>query len=195
MSFSIPYQSLGMYGSVLHVFSSNAPADYVAWVLDGPFADPNSFVRIPDSLGTTNDSTLIGISVDGLAVGTYVDTIVVDVNGVSGSEICIATLYVTMDSVAANNSSTIDLANYPNPFNPTTLISYSLANAGAIELKLFNVLGQEVRTLVDGFMPAGQHQIEWNGTDETGRRVASGVYLYRLKTTDATITKKMLMLK
>lgn len=70
--------------------------------------------------------------------------------------------------------------NYPNPFNPTTTISYDLANAGHVTLKVFSTLGREVATLVDGVLPQGTYQTEWNGRDGGGAVVPSGIYLYRL---------------
>lgn len=194
LTFNVPYQSLGMYADVLHVFSSNAPANYIAWVLDAYF-DPFSFVGIPDSVGTTNDSTVIGVSVDGLAIGTYVDTVVIDVNGTEASAICIVTLNVGADSSSRHNEDELSLSNHPNPFNPTTSISFNLPEASNVELTVFNVLGQEVRALMNGFVAAGEHQVEWNGTDDQGQRVASGIYLYRLKAAEISITKKMLLIK
>jgi hypothetical protein len=71
--------------------------------------------------------------------------------------------------------------NYPNPFNPQTTIRYDLPQAGVVRLSVYNVLGQMVRTLVDGHRPAGSYSVLWDGRDGTARHVASGVYLYRLK--------------
>jgi hypothetical protein len=90
--------------------------------------------------------------------------------------------------------------NYPNPFNPTTNIDFSIGTAdnGAsqrVRLDVFNILGQQVTTLMDGVYPAGDHQIVWDATDKSGRRVATGIYLYRLKVGDEQKTKKMLFLK
>jgi hypothetical protein len=86
-------------------------------------------------------------------------------------------------------------ANYPNPFNPTTTIAYSLPRAGEVTLEIVNVTGQRVRRLVSGLQSAGEHTVVWNGADETGDLVASGVYLYRLGTDMGNVTKKMLLLK
>jgi len=86
-------------------------------------------------------------------------------------------------------------ANYPNPFNPTTTVSFSLDRAGYTTLTVYNMLGQQVRTLVESELEAGPHSVIWNGTDDTGHRVASGVYLYRLSQSDRRITRKMLLLK
>ncbi len=85
--------------------------------------------------------------------------------------------------------------NYPNPFNPTTTISFGLPIEGKVNLKIFNIRGQLVKTLVDEVRQAGYHRAEWNGTDGSGNRVASGVYFYRLKFDDYTETRKMIMLK
>lgn len=87
--------------------------------------------------------------------------------------------------------------NYPNPFNPTTQISYSVPANGFVNLSVFNVLGQKVTTLVDGEMPIGNHVVEWDGTNDAGTGVSSGVYFYRLTAQDVGFveTKKMMLLK
>lgn len=85
--------------------------------------------------------------------------------------------------------------NAPNPFNPTTRINYDLPKATHVNLTVFNVLGQTVTTLKDGFMEAGSHSITWNGTDNGGATVASGIYFYRIEADDFQATKKMMMLK
>ncbi|MGH8005119.1 MAG: FlgD immunoglobulin-like domain containing protein, partial [Limisphaerales bacterium] len=71
--------------------------------------------------------------------------------------------------------------NYPNPFNPTTTLQYALSEPARVELKIFNMLGQVVRTLVDGEKGTGYHQVVWDGKDESGRTVSTGLYLYQLK--------------
>lgn len=85
--------------------------------------------------------------------------------------------------------------NYPNPFNPTTKISYYIPNKDFVSLKIYNVNGQLVRTLVDGNQAAGSYDITWNGRDAYGREVSSGVYLYRLVSGKYNSIKKMIMLK
>jgi photosystem II stability/assembly factor-like uncharacterized protein len=85
--------------------------------------------------------------------------------------------------------------NYPNPFNPTTLIQYQLSVVSNVELTIYNQLGQEVRTLVKERQSTGAYQIEWNGQDNMGKPVASGIYLYRLKAGSFIQTRKMLLLQ
>ncbi|MBD3258615.1 T9SS type A sorting domain-containing protein [candidate division GN15 bacterium] len=85
--------------------------------------------------------------------------------------------------------------NYPNPFNPTTTIDFALSTSARVKLDIFNILGRHVKTLVDGHESAGEHRIEWDATDDRGRRVATGIYLYRLQVDDAAKTRKMLFLK
>jgi hypothetical protein len=85
--------------------------------------------------------------------------------------------------------------NSPNPFNPTTKLSYDLPKAGDVKISVYNVLGQQVRTLVDGYNEAGSYDVIWNGKDNSGAQVASGMYFYRINTVEFNETKKMLLLK
>jgi hypothetical protein len=86
--------------------------------------------------------------------------------------------------------------NYPNPFNPITTIRYQVKTTGPVILKVYNVAGQLVRTLVDDVVDAGKvHEVTWKGLNDAGQDVASGVYFYRLVAGDYTQTRKMVMLK
>ncbi|MCI0554105.1 MAG: T9SS type A sorting domain-containing protein, partial [Anaerolineae bacterium] len=85
--------------------------------------------------------------------------------------------------------------NYPNPFNPSTTINYQLPENAQVRLTVFNLLGQEVRTLVDRKLLAGYHQIVWDAKDNAGRSVGSGIYMYVLEAGDFTQTQKMVLLK
>lgn len=85
--------------------------------------------------------------------------------------------------------------NMPNPFNPATTISYEVPEAGAVKLVVYNLLGQQVRTLVNDNIEAGYHTIAWDGADEFGRQVASGIYIYRMKAGDFNATRRMMFLK
>jgi hypothetical protein len=85
--------------------------------------------------------------------------------------------------------------NYPNPFNPVTTIDYSLKETGNVNLRIYNVAGQLVRTLVNGNVAAGPASVKWYGRNDAGQSVSSGVYFYKLVAKDFTMTKKMVLLK
>ena len=85
--------------------------------------------------------------------------------------------------------------NYPNPFNPTTIISYSIPEKSHVNLKIYNVLGEHVATLVNQDMSTGDHSINWNAQDKNGHQVASGFYIYQIKTGKFTKSHKMLLLR
>ncbi len=85
--------------------------------------------------------------------------------------------------------------NYPNPFNPTTTISFSVPQASSVTVKVFNMLGQEIVTLADGYFAPGLHELQWNASDASQVRVASGVYFYAVESADNRLVKKMVLLK
>jgi hypothetical protein len=85
--------------------------------------------------------------------------------------------------------------NYPNPFNPETEISFSLPERMQVSLIVYNILGEKVKTLVNEEMDAGTHTVHWNGRDEAGNSVASGIYFYRLKAEDFDQTMRMVLMK
>jgi hypothetical protein len=85
--------------------------------------------------------------------------------------------------------------NYPNPFNPTTSIEFLLPRSGQVKIEIFNILGQKVRTLVDQHLKAGHKLVDWDGCDDSGKEVSSGIYFYRIKTSEFSQTKKMVLLR
>ncbi|MFQ5822684.1 MAG: amidohydrolase family protein [bacterium] len=85
--------------------------------------------------------------------------------------------------------------NHPNPFNPTTTIQYQVHKTSHVNLVIYTLLGQKVATLVAEVQPAGVYSVPWPGKDDTGRNVASGLYLYQLRTKDFVKVKKMLLLR
>ena len=105
--------------------------------------------------------------------------------------------------VTPDENSMIQIAefngNYPNPFNPTTTFSYSLANESKVSLTLFNVKGQKIKTLVNENQAAGIHQVIWDGTDDHGKKVSTGIYFSHCDVnngeSDYTSVKKVLLLK
>jgi hypothetical protein len=85
--------------------------------------------------------------------------------------------------------------NYPNPFNPVTTIEYVVARGGPVRLVIYDVEGRVVRVLVDGVRRAEPHAVRWNGMDDEGRPVASGVYFYQLSAPDVTVSRRMVLLR
>jgi len=100
------------------------------------------------------------------------------------------------DDLVIYNFDSILLNNYPNPFNPTTTISYSIPVDSKVDLSIYNIKGQKVKTVVDNQYEKGNHSIVWNGEDTSGKKVGSGLYLYKLKVNGKTVsTKKCMLLK
>lgn len=85
--------------------------------------------------------------------------------------------------------------NYPNPFNPTTQFDYEIRDAAQVKITVFNLLGKEVATLVNGHKPAGIYTVSWDGSDAAGRQAASGIYFYRIQAGDRTDIRKMTKMK
>ncbi len=85
--------------------------------------------------------------------------------------------------------------NYPNPFNPTTTIEYDVAADAHIVIKIYNILGQEVATLVSDRRSVGRYRTVWNGKNDRGESVSSSVYFYRLQAGSVVKTRKMLLVK
>ena len=90
---------------------------------------------------------------------------------------------------------TSSIGNYPNPFNPETTISFTIPIESNLRIDIYNIKGQKVKALINGVYEAGNHKIVWNGLDDNGQNVGSGIYLYRMKTDDFSQTKKMVLMK
>ena len=85
--------------------------------------------------------------------------------------------------------------NYPNPFNPGTIISFTIPHTSLVTLAIYNLRGQLIRTLHSGLITAGSHQATWDGTDVSGVRIASGVYVYRLEAQDFVTSRKLVLVE
>ncbi|MCB2229824.1 right-handed parallel beta-helix repeat-containing protein [bacterium] len=177
----VNYGDESSYDLLLRDVSGDGPLEFAHENL--VLAANSSYQLEPDWLNL-NDS--LTIFVDSGNTGVFYDTIVVSND--SPTDI--------------GDESDLDLPyrfelsqNYPNPFNPVTTIEYSLPERSHVTIEVYNILGQTVRTLVDREISAGTYRTVWDGTTGSGRRVASGVYLYRFKAGDHIETKKMLLLK
>ena len=85
--------------------------------------------------------------------------------------------------------------NYPNPFNPITKISYEMPSDGFVRVSILDMMGREVKTLVESSQVSGMRSVTWNATDNNDQPVSAGVYLYRIQTIGITKTRKMVFLK
>jgi hypothetical protein len=109
-------------------------------------------------------------------------------------EITIPVLQAT-DSPVITPSITMLKQNYPNPFNPKTTISFDMPKSGFANLSIYNAKGQLVKTLTNGLTKAGDNSVVWQGTDNNGSRVSSGLYFYKLSANGKTETRKMMLMK
>ena len=102
----------------------------------------------------------------------------------------------SIDNSMVNEYGVLSLQNYPNPFNPSTTISFSINETDRVALDIYNVKGQKVNTLINNqIMETGAHNVIWNGRDDTGRAVGSGVYFYKLSYRGQELTRRMMLIK
>ena len=157
----------------------------------------SSATDIPGSNAATTSYT-----VTGLTNNTRYDFVLYAVNDIGVSWIPSKTIYATPTVAAGKPALELDIPdtfsvaqNYPNPFNPETIITYELPQSEHVKLVIYNVLGQEIRTLVNDLKPPGRYVVVWDSRDELGHPVSSGIYLYRMVAGDFVQIKKMLILK
>jgi hypothetical protein len=118
-----------------------------------------------------------------------------------GGAVMFTELQITFGPSSSNDNPTAPVANrilnknYPNPFNPETTLSFDMPMAGKARLEIFNVKGQLVKTMFDDIAPAGRTSLVWDSTDDGGKAVASGLYFYRLNTSNHSETRKMMLMK
>ena len=156
-----------------------APPSNIGWEIT---VVPSSNADVTISLSATTDCNATGAvcTSDDRALSNSLSQIV---TGPGPSKAVAALLRLELD------------ANYPNPFNTETQIAYTLPAAGQVELAIYNVLGQRQRTLVQAVQSAGRYQIAWDGRNDMGAPIASGVYLYRLTSEQGFLVRQLLLLK
>lgn len=153
----------------------------------------------PVNSGLRQSTTLAGLEpgrVYFFGVKAFDDA--VNSSGLSNVDSAIAKLDLVLDTDEDGDGLPDDYVlsqNYPNPFNPSTEIRVALPRSAHAQLTVFNTAGQEVATLLDSDLSAGEHEITWDGRDQRGQPVATGVYYYRLAANDRVETKKMMLLK
>lgn len=87
------------------------------------------------------------------------------------------------------------LQNYPNPFNPSTTIEYQIPSAGNVEVNIYNIAGQLVKNISNGFQNGGSYKVNWNSKNNFGQNVSSGIYLFQVKYENTFLTKKLMLIK
>ncbi|MFQ5584264.1 MAG: choice-of-anchor B family protein, partial [Calditrichia bacterium] len=135
----------------------------------------------------------------GYVLDEIIDGEVVTTHTVQGGE----SLVITDASVKQINFKKIPslarqfsvMQNYPNPFNPTTVIRYSIPRNSFVDISIYNTLGQKIKSLVAEKQEAGEHQVEWDATDDWGIRVSSGIFFYRVTFGEQSVLKKMILMK
>ncbi len=139
-----------------------------------------------------NDINPLTISSDGLSPATYVAVIkvITDIGQILNIPITLE-VYSTTPPVEQYMLS----QNYPNPFNPFTKIDYEVPKIGKVSIKVYNIRGQYVKTLINEQKEPGSYYTYWDGTDNLNRKVSSGVYFYQLDSSSSTKTKKMILIK
>jgi len=144
-------------------------------------------------IGTSDTLGYVDESVMAAQVIQYAVSAVYDL-GESAHSDTVTIAVVSVDHLGLPTSYALE-QNYPNPFNPITFINYQLPEAANVKIVIYNVLGQNVATLVDQNMNAGYHNISWSGLNYAGTSVSSGVYLYRIESENFTDVKKLMFLK
>jgi hypothetical protein len=171
---------------------------WVAPVSDFTVSSYNVYKKINNSnfvlLTTTETETCLdNVTLDG-EYFYYVEAVYQEGIGYPSTQYSFNTA-VAVDADNIDKPVTALYGNYPNPFNPTTTISYSLATEDKVKIEIFNVKGQLVKTLVNEVQPTGRYSIKWTGQDNTGRDCASGLYMYRFQTKGVNTIKKAMLLK
>ncbi len=206
------FQSAYLHRGIVHA------AEFIV-IVDGDtvrpyiFASPVS-VSLPYKKGLLYN---LGLNPEDLTMAFYSDTAGFDTTGISNVVIDSAmnriiadvahfstlVLYGETETTGTEASDLISKTpntfmleqNYPNPFNPETKIVYQIPKAADVTLKIYNILGQEVITLINKEQTLGRYEVIWDGRDNYGNPVSSGIYIYRLHTKDFTKAKRMILLK
>lgn len=178
-----------------------------AGTLSGVLSIPQSFTLysmgeyLPNDSGfeipATESISYVISYVAGETVTDFNDVIYIMSNDPDLAEL---TIPISVTGKMANNDvinpvMTALKGNYPNPFNPETSIRFSLKDAGRVKIAVYNLKGQMVRKLIDRELDSGFHSVVWDGRDESGKNVASGIYFYRMESDSYTANRKMMLMK
>jgi choice-of-anchor B domain-containing protein len=157
-------------------------------------ADPTSF-----SVNQGGSQT-VAVQFDPTTAGNHYGKLLFVSNDPNADTVMVAISGIAVEPVGLDDPENLPgefmvAQNYPNPFNPVTTIHFELPQASNVKLEIFNLLGQRVRLLLNDRMEAGRHQLQWDGLNDRGNSVTSGVYVYRFSAGDYTRTMKMILMK
>ncbi len=172
-------------------------------VSDAPFAIHDTLpwlFAVPETGSVPEGSSVdvyVGVSGAGMAAGNYTGYVVLASNDPAGPAVITVNLEVTDPGTGVGDAPAVFMVegNHPNPFNPSTRVVFSLAQAGPATVDVLDLQGRVVRTLLQGDMPAGRSSLTWDGRDELGRGLASGTYIARLRSGGMVATHKLTLTK
>lgn len=182
------------------VFNNTGAGEFRYAILD---TARTSWLSIRPPFGTvaagTSDALTVVLDGHGLPVGTYTAHLVV-LNNDTTHVVVVVPISMTVTTLTEVDPPNLPYhfyldRNHPNPFNPSTEIPYGLRQSCRVELTIYNLLGQEVRTLVNSDQAAGNYRVTWDGRNRHGHSVSSGVFLYRLTAGSFTAVRKMILIK
>ena len=181
-------------GTQILTVPGRAPAGTYTYTFNvGTF--PTITDAIIDATDSFNFTKAVGPTLGKVASGDASDWVVL--NAETGKPVNQADWgdAVTVEKTAVVPDEFVLEQNHPNPFNPSTTITFGIPEASEVTLAIYNLRGQLIQTLYSGVIAAGQHSVVWNGNDSRGAKVASGVYVYQLKSKDFVATKKLVFTK
>jgi hypothetical protein len=199
----IPIIDIGCYeyGSqpAMGGIEGNISQNYISNFLPFTAIDVDGTLAFPDTTGYYELKLLSGTYELTATLEFYEEVVIPNITVVAGEytqvDFEMFSLVEVEEYEVPVQSSDFGLTNYPNPFNPATKITFNISEACNIELEIFNVKGQKIKTLLNEKLDKGIHNVIWNGKDDSKRSVGSGVYFYNISTPQKTFTKRMLLLK
>ena len=159
------------------------------WPMEGDNQDPESNLILEDESGNQNNGALSGyVWFWAVQTGNYIWSTSMRYLGFDISNA------LSVDDISVPMEFALH-QNYPNPFNPTTSIKFDLPNAGNVKLVIYDMMGREVRTLLNNNINAGFQSVKWDATNDFGKPVSAGVYIYQIQADGFIQSKKMILLK
>lgn len=190
-----------VFRSYKNIFPMPFGDTHISWQLDDPTGAALSNVDLPQEINLSAWTQVFGLTIHGredrgprevnetMLIRAVVTKVLLPKN-----ESVLKDGFEEAENVALPEAFALH-QNFPNPFNPTTTIGYALPEEGFVSLRIYDLLGKEVRTLVDDFEFAGMKSVRWDGRDDMGREVSAGLYIYRLEAEGFAQARKLAFVK